>query len=250
MQTRSFLLAGVLAANAACATIATAQGMPPEARGNIHLLLNEHEAVTRTVTMTRDGYVALTESDNPKVAAALREHVRQMEERLKSGLMVRRHDPAFVEFAEHFDEIRHVMEPTGKGLKMTVTGTTPAAVTDFAANGWEAHDRDHAAVLPSAAGPAPAAGEPSTAATRSAPGCCENGGECRMGGPARKAGAIEKQPSAGAKVNTKALPEVAGRFGIQSIPTFAVFRGGSEVARTSGAIPAPRLHEFLRQASR
>ncbi|MBX3733282.1 MAG: thioredoxin [Verrucomicrobiae bacterium] len=52
-----------------------------------------------------------------------------------------------------------------------------------------------------------------------------------------------------AKVNTEALPEVARRFGIQSIPTFAVFRGGSEVARTSGAIPAPRLHEFLRQAS-
>ncbi|MBX3733281.1 MAG: hypothetical protein KF791_11880 [Verrucomicrobiae bacterium] len=209
MQTRSFLLAGVLAASAACATIATAQGMPPEARGNIHLLLNEHEAVTRTVTMTRDGYVALTESDNPKVAAALREHVRQMEERLKSGLMVRRHDPAFVEFAEHFDEIRHVMEPTGKGLKMMVTGTTPAAVkvaqnhatvvTDFAANGWEAHDRDHAAVLPSAAGPAPAAGELSTAANTSAPGCCEHGGACRLGGPARKAGAIETQPSAGPK---------------------------------------------------
>ncbi len=80
---------------------AIAQGMPPEARKNIHLLFNQHESVTRTVTMTQGGYISLTESADPKVAAALKEHVRQMEERLKSGLMVRRHDPAFVEFAQH-----------------------------------------------------------------------------------------------------------------------------------------------------
>lgn len=47
-----------------------AQGMSPEARKNIHLLFNQHETATRTVTMTRNGYVALTESADPKVAAA------------------------------------------------------------------------------------------------------------------------------------------------------------------------------------
>lgn len=205
----SFLLAGVLAASAALATTATAQGMPPEARQNIHLLFNQHAAVTRTVTMTKDGYVSLTESENPKVAAALKEHVRQMEARLKSGLMVRRHDPAFVEFAKHYDDISHAMEPTENGLKMTVTGKTPAAikvaqnhanvVTDFATNGWEAHDRDHAAVLKSGAEPASTAKELSGPAKKSAPACCENGGECQMGGPARKAGATENKPSAEAK---------------------------------------------------
>lgn len=203
------LLAGLLAASAACSIIASAQGMPPEARKNIHLLFNQHQDVTRTVTMTRDGYVALTESDNPKVAAALKEHVRQMEERLKSGLMVRRHDPAFVEFAQHYDDISHVVAPTEKGLKVTVTGRTPAAVqvaqnhanviTGFAANGWEAHDRDHAAVLKAGTTAAPGAREPSSPAGKSGPACCENGGECQMGGPARKPDAVENKPSAGAR---------------------------------------------------
>lgn len=205
----SLLLAGVVAASAALAASATAQGMPPEARQNIHLLFNQHAAVTRTVTMTQDGYVALTESDNPKVAAALKGHVRQMEERLRRGLMVRRHDPAFVEFARHYDDISHVMELTEKGLKMTVTGKTPAAikvaqnhanvVTDFATNGWEAHDRDHAAALKSGAESASSAKELSGPAKKSAPACCAYGGECRMGGPARKPDAAETKPSSESK---------------------------------------------------
>ena len=35
-----------------------------------------------------------------------------------------------------------------------------------------------------------------------------------------------------------ALPEVAARFGIQSIPTMILFRGGKETRRLSGARPA------------
>src|SRR4029077_821476 len=40
------------------------------------------------------------------------------------------------------------------------------------------------------------------------------------------------------KVNTDALNDLGGRFGIRSIPTLAVFAGGREVARTTGARPA------------
>src|SRR4029453_8644924 len=40
------------------------------------------------------------------------------------------------------------------------------------------------------------------------------------------------------KVNTDAVPEHGGRFGIRSIPTLAVFQGGREAGRTSGARPA------------
>lgn len=43
------------------------------------------------------------------------------------------------------------------------------------------------------------------------------------------------------KVDTDALPEVAGRFGIRSIPTMILFRGGHEVARLSGAMPANEI---------
>src|SRR5881392_1372013 len=39
------------------------------------------------------------------------------------------------------------------------------------------------------------------------------------------------------KVNTDEVPELGDRFGIRSIPTMAVFKGGREAARTAGARP-------------
>ena len=48
-----------------------------------------------------------------------------------------------------------------------------------------------------------------------------------------------------AKVNTDAEPGLARRFGIRSIPTLAVFRGGKEVARRAGALPAPQFLDWL-----
>jgi thioredoxin 2 len=48
-----------------------------------------------------------------------------------------------------------------------------------------------------------------------------------------------------AKVDTEQLPDVAGRFGIRSIPTMIVFRGGKEAARLSGAMPASAIAERL-----
>jgi len=48
-----------------------------------------------------------------------------------------------------------------------------------------------------------------------------------------------------AKVNTEALPELAARFQIQSIPTMAVFTDGKEAARTTGARPATQIEEFV-----
>lgn len=41
-----------------------------------------------------------------------------------------------------------------------------------------------------------------------------------------------------AKVDTEALPQLSDRFGISSIPTLIVFRGGREAKRISGAMPA------------
>lgn len=50
------------------------------------------------------------------------------------------------------------------------------------------------------------------------------------------------------KVNTEALPELGQRYQVQSIPTMAVFVGGREATRTSGARPAPAIADFVRQA--
>ncbi|MBV8899748.1 MAG: hypothetical protein JOY92_06500 [Verrucomicrobia bacterium] len=48
-----------------------------------------------------------------------------------------------------------------------------------------------------------------------------------------------------AKVNTGELPDLAGRFGIRSIPALALFKGGREMARQAGALPAPAILQFL-----
>jgi thioredoxin 2 len=47
------------------------------------------------------------------------------------------------------------------------------------------------------------------------------------------------------KVNTDGVPELGDRFGIQSIPTMAVFANGREVGRTSGARPAADIERFV-----
>jgi thioredoxin 2 len=50
------------------------------------------------------------------------------------------------------------------------------------------------------------------------------------------------------KVNTEEQPQLAGRFGIRSIPTLILFRGGRELARQSGAVDAARLSHWLDRA--
>jgi thioredoxin 2 len=50
------------------------------------------------------------------------------------------------------------------------------------------------------------------------------------------------------KVNTDVDPAVGAARNIQSIPTMAVFQGGREVARTSGARPAAAIESFVHQA--
>ncbi len=50
------------------------------------------------------------------------------------------------------------------------------------------------------------------------------------------------------KVNTDVDPAVGATYGVQSIPTMAVYLGGAEVARTAGARPAAAIESFVRGA--
>jgi thioredoxin 2 len=76
-------------------------------------------------------------------------------------------------------------------------------------------------------------------------------GPCRMVAPelvkvaARNAGKLLV-----VKVNTDALTDLGERFGIRSIPTLAVFAGGREAARTSGARPAADIEAFVQNAAK
>jgi len=49
-----------------------------------------------------------------------------------------------------------------------------------------------------------------------------------------------------AKLNVDRNPSTAGRFGIQSIPTMLLFKGGREVDRLVGALPRPRIEQALK----
>jgi hypothetical protein len=136
-----------------CAQQGGGRGMPAEAQEQIHALFDNHAKISRDLKLTTTGYTATTESDDPKVAAALQKHVKQMQDRLKSGLSVRRWDPAFAEYCDHYDELDHQFTATAKGVRMTVTGKNAAAikiaqnhakvVSAFAAHGWSEHDKKH-----------------------------------------------------------------------------------------------------------
>ncbi len=73
-------------------------------------------------------------------------------------------------------------------------------------------------------------------------------GPCRAMAPAFAQAAAQLAPGVRfAKVNTEDEPALAQRFGIRSIPTLAVFSGGREIARQSGATDAAGLVRWLRQ---
>ena len=74
-------------------------------------------------------------------------------------------------------------------------------------------------------------------------------GPCRTVAPEiEQLGQLAAGQAVISKVDTESLPSVAARFQIQSIPTFVVFRDGHEVTRTSGAMPATRLLEWLKRS--
>ncbi|MGB3068599.1 MAG: thioredoxin TrxC [Ottowia sp.] len=65
-------------------------------------------------------------------------------------------------------------------------------------------------------------------------------GPCRMMAPAYEQAAAQLEPHIRvAKVNTEAAQALGARFNIRSIPTLALFVGGREVARQSGAMTNP-----------
>jgi len=72
-------------------------------------------------------------------------------------------------------------------------------------------------------------------------------GPCRSMAPAFAQAAAELEPAALlAKVDTESQQQLAARFNIRSIPTLAIFKGGREVARQSGAVDAASLKRWVK----
>lgn len=71
-------------------------------------------------------------------------------------------------------------------------------------------------------------------------------GPCRMLAPELEKVAMRRGDQLiVAKVDTEALPRLAERFAIRSLPTLVLFRNGTEARRLSGAMPAPEIERQL-----
>jgi thioredoxin 2 len=74
-------------------------------------------------------------------------------------------------------------------------------------------------------------------------------GPCRMVSPALQQLAGEMPGKLKlVKVNVDDSPRLQQRFGVQSIPTLMVFRGGKITARQAGAAPVATLRTWLEQS--
>ncbi len=70
---------------------------------------------------------------------------------------------------------------------------------------------------------------------------------CRQMAPAYEQAAAQLEPEFRlAKVDTEAVQNLGARFNIRSIPTLALFVGGREVARQSGALGAADIVRWAR----
>ena len=71
-------------------------------------------------------------------------------------------------------------------------------------------------------------------------------GPCKAMAPQFAAAAAQLPDVRFAKVDTEAAPQTGMRHHIRSIPTMALFRGGKELARRSGAVPAQEIASWVR----
>lgn len=70
-------------------------------------------------------------------------------------------------------------------------------------------------------------------------------GPCRAFGPVFEAASDEHGDIVFAKVDTEDQQELAGMFGITSIPTLVAFREKVMVYGEAGALPAPQLQQVI-----
>ena len=73
-------------------------------------------------------------------------------------------------------------------------------------------------------------------------------GPCKAMAPAFAQAAKVLEPQVRLlKLDTEAVPQIAARYQIRSIPPLILFKGGREVARQSGAMSAPAIAQWTRQ---
>ena len=72
-------------------------------------------------------------------------------------------------------------------------------------------------------------------------------GPCRMFGPIYEKASETNPDVVFGKLNTEDQPAVAGKYGIQAIPTLMAFRDGILVFEQAGALPGQALQKLIEQ---
>jgi hypothetical protein len=98
--------------------------------GAIHELLVNHDRIKRTVTNLPDGIRTVTESDDPKIAQLIKEHVASMDKRVETqddpGLPIE--SPALRTILRNGEKVRLSTEITATGVIVTQTSTDAETV--------------------------------------------------------------------------------------------------------------------------
>ena len=100
----------------------------PSHHDTIHGLLDRHESIERTVKNVKHGVETVTTSDDPEVTAMIRDHVRQMKQRVESGHGMRWWDPVFAELFKHHDKIEMKIKDVPGGVRVREPSPDPQVV--------------------------------------------------------------------------------------------------------------------------
>ncbi len=94
----------------------------------IHFLLAHHDKITRRVKERPDGVETVTESDDPQIAAKIKEHVKWMDYRIREQKPIRRRDPLFAEIFKQTEKIDMQRTETADGVRVIETSDDPHVV--------------------------------------------------------------------------------------------------------------------------
>jgi hypothetical protein len=103
----------------------------------VHAMLFDHDKIKRTVANLPDGIRTVTESDDPGVARAIKDHVASMEKRLNERRIFNLFSPTLPVLFENKDKIKTVVETTEKGSIVTQTSGDAKVIAALQAHAVE-----------------------------------------------------------------------------------------------------------------
>lgn len=100
-------------------------------------LVHNNTKINRIVTLLPDGITTVTESDDPKVAQAIKAHVASMSGRLKDGREFNIFSTTLPVIFDNADKIRSVVKMTDKGAVVTRTSSDAKVAAALQAHAGE-----------------------------------------------------------------------------------------------------------------